>query len=128
MFSVLAIPFLFLVPLFLTVFAVRAGTSLFRNGPGQHSGQRSGQRIEELYPSHPWASAVNREAQVFQLANRLKGRITVSDVVIETGIGVEEAEQLMQRLVDNTRVRMEVAENGLVTYEFPEIISRYERS
>ena len=31
-------------------------------------------------------------------------------------------------MVDNSRVRMEVNDNGLVTYEFPEIISRFEEA
>lgn len=125
MVSFLTIPFLFLVPLFLTVFAVRAGSSFFRS----LSERDQRQQAEGFFPAgiHPWARSTSQEAQVFQLANRLSGRVTISDVVIETGVGVQEAEELMQRLVDNARVRMEVDERGLVTYEFPEIIARYER-
>jgi hypothetical protein len=118
-------PFFFLVPLFLTVFAVRAGSSFFRT-----LSQRDQRReFEGFFPPnvHPWARGSSQEARIFQLANKLKGRVTISDVVIETGMGVQEAEELMQRLVDNTRVRMEVDDRGLVTYEFPEIFARYER-
>lgn len=125
MVSFLTIPFLFLVPLFLTVFAVRAGSNFFST----LSQRDQRQQAEGFFPAgiHPWARTTSQDAQVFQLANRLRGRVTISDVVIEIGIGVQEAEELMQRLVDNTRVCMEVDERGLVTYEFPEIITRYER-
>ena len=66
------------------------------------------------------------EARIFKLAYRLKGRVTVSDVVVETGLGVQDAESLIQSMVDQTHVRMEVDERGIVTYEFPEIIRRFE--
>ena len=66
------------------------------------------------------------EARIFKLALRLKGRLTVSDVVIETGLNLQQAEDLVESLVDSIHVRMEVDDQGLVTYEFPEIIRRLE--
>jgi hypothetical protein len=67
------------------------------------------------------------ESVIFQLANRLKGRITLSDVIIETGLGVKDAESFINNMVDGVRVRMEVdEERGFVIYEFPEIIERAE--
>ncbi len=66
------------------------------------------------------------ESAVFSLAYRLKGRITLSDIIIETGLGMREAEEVANGMVDGMRVRMEVLENGLVIYEFPEIIARFE--
>ena len=66
------------------------------------------------------------EAKIFKLALRLKGRLTVSDVVIETGLNLQQAEDLLEGLVDSIHVRMEVDDQGLVTYEFPEIIRRLE--
>ena len=69
----------------------------------------------------------NLEPRIFQLAHRLHGSLTVSDVVIETGATASEVEQLLQSLVDNNRVRMEVRDDGLIFYEFPEIIARYRR-
>jgi hypothetical protein len=67
------------------------------------------------------------ESRVVSLAYRLGGRVTVSDVVIETGLGIKEAEELMDRMTDEVRVRMVVDDRGLVAYEFPEIIDRLER-
>ncbi len=68
----------------------------------------------------------NQEARIFKLAYRLKGRLTVSDIVVETGLGVHDAEALIEGMIDNNHVRMEVDDRGIVTYEFPEIIRRFE--
>lgn len=132
MFFWFGFPFIFLIPLFLTILAVRAGTNLFR-----HFGQRNashmfgrGQYDQPIFPDegNPWMHRAvgGYDARIFQLAYKRKGRLTISDVVIETGLSVEEAEQLMQRMTDNTRVRMEVDNRGMVTYEFPEILARFE--
>jgi hypothetical protein len=64
------------------------------------------------------------ENRIFRLAARLGGRVTISDVVIDTELSVAEAERFMDRLVDGTRVRMEVTDEGMVVYEFPELLSR----
>ena len=40
--------------------------------------------------------------------------------------GIREAEEAINSMVDGTHVRMEVEDTGLVVYEFPEIISRFE--
>ena len=67
------------------------------------------------------------ENRVFRLAYRLGGRLTVSDLVVDLDFGIEEAESFLSRLVDSTRVTMEVRDDGLVYYEFPEIIARRNR-
>ena len=65
--------------------------------------------------------------QIFRLASKLKGKLTISDIVIHTGLGISEAEKTMNQLVDGMRVKMEVDARGIVVYEFPEIIARYEQ-
>ena len=67
------------------------------------------------------------ENRVFRLAYRLGGRLTVSDLVVDLDLGIEEAESFLNQLVDSTRVTMEVRDDGLVYYEFPEIIARRNR-
>ena len=67
------------------------------------------------------------ETRIFRAAFKHSGSLTVSDIVLETGLGVREAEEVINGLVDGTHVRMEVQDNGLVVYEFPEIISRFEK-
>ncbi len=69
----------------------------------------------------------SQQVSIYKLAYRLKGRLTVSDIVIETGMDVKAAEELIQSMVDNQRVRMEVDDQGMLVYEFPEIIARLEQ-
>ncbi|MBN2553809.1 MAG: hypothetical protein JXB06_13610, partial [Spirochaetales bacterium] len=63
---------------------------------------------------------------IFRAAYKHEGRLTVSDIVLETDLGLKEAEEVINGMVDGTHVRMEVEDSGLVVYEFPEIISRFE--
>ena len=66
------------------------------------------------------------ESEIFKLAYKMKGKITVSEVVLETGLTIKEAEERMKELTDGIHVRMEVTDNGIVIYEFPEILARFE--
>ena len=118
MFFWFGFPFFFFIPFMLVFFALRAGSNLLRSRPGGFFQYQN----NPFFPNQEGGL----QAKVFQLAYRLKGRITVSDIVVETGLSVQEAEKLVEGMVDNSRVRMEVNDNGLVTYEFPEIISRFE--
>ena len=69
----------------------------------------------------------SQDARIFKLAYKLKGRVTLSDIVVDTGLSLQDAEQLIESMVDNAHVRMEVDDKlGTVTYEFPEIIRRFE--
>jgi hypothetical protein len=72
-------------------------------------------------------TAPDPEARVFRLAYKRRGRITVSDAVIDLGLSIQQAEELLNSLVDDLRVRMEVTPNGLVVYEFPEILARFRK-
>ena len=66
------------------------------------------------------------EARIFRAAYKRKGRLTVSDIVLETNLSLKEAEEVINHMVDGMRVRMEVNDTGMVIYEFPEIIARFE--
>lgn len=72
----------------------------------------------------PDARAPRQEADVFRLAARRGGTLTLSDVVLGTGLGLKEAERFMDQMVDGVRVRMEINPRGAIVYEFPEIVSR----
>jgi hypothetical protein len=67
------------------------------------------------------------ESTIFRLADEMKGRLTVSDIVIATDLGLKEAERVIEAMVDGIHVTMEVTESGRMIYEFPEIIAKYER-
>ncbi len=136
MFFWFGFPFVFFFPIFLAFLALRAGLALFRP---------SGRLRDGYSPAHPahidehdllaqlqsggytYRHIQGRQAQLFKLAQRLGGRLTVSDIVIETGLGVEEAERFIEAMVDNSHVRMDIDDNGMVVYDFPEIIARRER-
>jgi len=124
-------PFGILIPFLFVFLALRFGSRLLQDF-------RRGGRLDSQGRWVPGAGAGNPldvfraprgqslEARIFRAANKQRGRLTVSDVVIETGLGIKEAEELINGMVDGLRVRMEVDERGLVVYEFPEIIARFE--
>jgi hypothetical protein len=62
------------------------------------------------------------QVSLFRLAKRRGGVLTLSDIIIETGLSVQQAEEMMNALVDNIYVRLEVTEQGRFVYEFPELM------
>ncbi len=125
MFFLFGYPFIFLLPFFLALLAVRAGSRYFSHDSRRDPVGRWGPPYTDIYGDEPRHQRLRGiEARIFKLSYRLQGRLTVSDVVVDTGLSVDEAERVLERLVDNQRVRMEVSSNGLMIYEFPEIIAR----
>ena len=86
--------------------------------------RRQGENRRQIRNSKP----KNIEGLIFNLAYSLKGKITLSDVIIETGLSMKEAEKIINQMVDGIRIRMEVDDQGLVVYEFPEIIARQKKN
>ncbi len=124
-FNFLFLVFFFVFGLRIIRFILRAVSRDLHPGPDRSNGIERWRRADAV---GPWTGNVlrNREARIFQLAFRNRGRITVSDVVIETGMDPKQTEELLNGMVDGTRVRMEVSERGFVYYEFPELIARFE--
>ena len=61
------------------------------------------------------------ETDVYRLARKFNGRLTVSDVVIHLDFAPREAEKILENMTDGVRVRMEVSDRGLITFEFTEL-------
>lgn len=61
------------------------------------------------------------ESEIYRLAKKNGGTLTVSDVVVETGIDPEEAESLLRKITDGYRVQMDVTEAGRIRYRFTEL-------
>ncbi|TVQ26179.1 MAG: hypothetical protein EA383_06060 [Spirochaetaceae bacterium] len=119
MFFFFGYPIIFLLPFFLALLALRSGSRTL----GAH--RRSALFGDDLYADSALQRQVRGiEARIFRLAYRMNGVITVSDVVVELGIGSEEAQTFLDALVDSNRVRIDVADDGVVTYAFPEIEHR----
>jgi hypothetical protein len=64
------------------------------------------------------------EYQILRVAARRGGVLTVTDLVMETGLAIEQAEKALDRMVDGKRVSMNVSDAGVVTYEFIELAAR----
>lgn len=89
--------------------------------------------IRNIIPRHSSGSAGDlqrysdnefTEAEIYRLAAKHNGKITVSDVVTELGIEPKRTEKILESMADGIRVRMEVEENGAVFYTFPELQRR----
>jgi len=128
-------PFGFFGTFILIFFAFKFGRSLFRDlfddnkeiPPGWRRSFRNSRFFNNINSTgYTVKKPKDVEHQIFRLANKLKGRLTVSDIVINTGMGIKEAEEAMNKMVDGMRVRMEIDNRGIVIYEFPEIIAKYE--
>ncbi len=107
---------------------IRLGSSLFfqrENGRPRNSYDARRALFPEYYEK---LGRSDSQARVFQTAHKLGGRLTVSDIVIELGIGIEDAEQLLGAMVDNNRVQVDVSEHGLLVYDFPEVRARIDAS
>ncbi len=66
------------------------------------------------------------ENRIFRLAYDMKGRLTLSDVVVGTNLAMKQAEDYMNHLADGVHVKMEVDDDGMIFYDFPEIKRRLE--
>ena len=123
-------PLLIPIAIFLIVFRLgpRLFRGIFRELDGNDIRRRFARPVMDMAGPYDYRySGRDLESVVFNIANRLNGRITLSDVIIETGMGVKDAEIFINNMVDGVRVRMEVdEERGFVIYEFPEIIDRSE--
>ena len=126
-----------LAPFLLMFAALRVGTALFRRIQDEPEDERphlrgrgglhryaADDRVAEPRAPFGVPSPLGRrsfDSRVFRLAYQNGGRVTVSQVVMETGMSLEQAEAYLDQLCDGVRVRMEVSDSGRVTYEFPEL-------
>ena len=109
-------------PLFglLTLMLLGGGLYILLRKLGPFDGSRRENvldREERSIPEGHRASA----PEIFRLAKRYDGVLTVSDVVSELGIGPKEAEELLEGMTDDRRLDMQVDSNGVVRYVFREL-------
>jgi hypothetical protein len=110
-----------IIPRILKVFFYELTQSRLKDIPGRQA-ETSFTGNSKLKPN----SQEYKERQIFHVAKSLKGRLTLSDIVMETDMGMQEAEKAIQRMIDEVHVRMIVKDNGLIIYEFPEIMARFQ--
>jgi len=64
----------------------------------------------------------SREKEVLRLAKQRGGELTIPDIVSETSMNTEEADEIMRELVVKRYVDMKITNQGTVIYEFFELI------
>ncbi|MBN1686475.1 MAG: hypothetical protein JW852_07455 [Spirochaetales bacterium] len=121
---------IFPLMMFFLIFRILRG--IFRSSHRNIESRMRGLSFPEPDPEfstitrYPAIQPPTSEGEIFRLADEMKGRLTLSDIVIATNLSLKEAERVIDSMVDGTHVTMEVKDNGRVVYEFPEIIARYE--
>ena len=123
-------PFGILIPALFIFLIFRFGMRFFNelfNNPSRLNARDRWQLYDRTgFGFSPPTRSRGNQNRIFRAAFKHEGRLTISDIVLETDLGIREAEEQINSMVDGTHVRMEVEEDGLVVYEFPEIISRFE--
>jgi hypothetical protein len=64
----------------------------------------------------------SREKEVLRLAKEKGGELTVPEIVSETSMNTEEADEIMRELVVKRYVDMKITNQGTVVYEFFELV------
>jgi hypothetical protein len=96
-------------PMFVASIAATAGVALHYSASVERSKRR-----EALLNS--------LQLPVLQLAGRKGGQLTVSEVAAELGWTMKRAEKVLQSMDDGLRVNSEVTDEGVIVYEFPELM------
>jgi len=68
--------------------------------------------------------AARTQRRVLLLATEKGGILTVTDVAASLNMSLDRAEELMNTMDDGFRVRSDVTEQGIIVYEFPEVLHR----
>lgn len=66
------------------------------------------------------------QRKVLRLASARGGTLTVTEVAADINIGLPAAEKILTSMDDGFRVRSEISDQGVIYYEFPEILHRKE--
>ncbi|MGB1658275.1 MAG: hypothetical protein ACPHQP_12550 [Longimicrobiales bacterium] len=70
------------------------------------------------------AIMVGVQRKILKLADAKGGRLTVTEVAADLNLSLPDAEKIMISLDDGFRVRSEISNDGVLYYEFPEILHR----
>ena len=66
------------------------------------------------------------QRKILRLASSRGGTLTVTEVAADLNLGLPAAEKILTSMDDGFRVRSEISEEGVIYYEFPEILHRKE--
>ena len=66
------------------------------------------------------------QREVLRLATARGGTLTVTEVAAELNLSLPAAEKVLTAMDDGFRVRSEISNEGVIYYEFPEVLHRKE--
>ena len=66
------------------------------------------------------------QQQVLRLATHRGGTLTVTEVASDMNLSLPAAEKVLVSMDDGFRVRSEISKDGVLYYEFPEVLHRGE--
>lgn len=66
------------------------------------------------------------QRKVLRLAAARGGTLTVTEVAADINLGLPAAEKILMSMDDGFRVRSEISNEGIIYYEFPELLHRKE--
>lgn len=68
-----------------------------------------------------------QQNRILKLARQRGGRLTTMEAATDTGLTVEDCEQLLRTLADRGFVELEVTDSGVMVYRFPEVVYGHEK-
>jgi hypothetical protein len=66
------------------------------------------------------------QRKILQLASLRGGTLTVTEVATDLNLGIPAAEKILISMDDDLRVRSVISDDGVIVYEFPELMHRRE--
>jgi hypothetical protein len=67
---------------------------------------------------------IKREKEILKLAKAKQGVLTVTTASLESSLSLEETEKVLSDLSDRGYARMEVEDDGSITYRFPDFMGK----
>jgi hypothetical protein len=68
-----------------------------------------------------------QQNRILKLAHARGGRLTTTEAATDTGLTVEDCEQILKKLAEGGFVEVEVTDSGLMVYRFPEVLYAHEK-
>ncbi len=65
--------------------------------------------------------------RIVRLARQKGGRLMVAEAAADSGLMVQEAEEILRELADGGYAEVEVTDSGMVVYRFPEFLYSHEK-
>jgi predicted transcriptional regulator len=64
------------------------------------------------------------ERKILKLAGMRGGRLTVTEVAADMNLSLATADKILTSMDDGFRIRSEISKEGVLYYEFPELVHR----